>query len=112
MRDHDYSFKEIDNFKSSFKDKLFKHYKPLHKPELIQANKVKFGDVVSFRTRLSKDGKWSSNPYVCFKDGYMSSRNQTFKNSSAQLLAKIGVVEFEDEVWDMIEHLYYYNNHP
>lgn len=100
---------ELENFKKDFKSFIEKNIIYMDKPEPVPANKVIFGDVVSFRSKLVKTKPYSSNPYVCFKNGFMSSRNQSFKNHSSQILYRIGIIDLTQEQVDVFEELSLYN---
>lgn len=110
MKRPKYTIAELESFKKEFKNFIEQNISYLEKPETLPANKVIFGDVVSFKTKLIKEKPFSSNPYVCFKNGYLGSRNQSFQNHSPQILYKIGTIDLTQEQVDIFEELYVYNN--
>jgi hypothetical protein len=100
----------LEEFKSNFKQFVEENIKLLEYPVIIQANKVKMGDVLSFKNTFSHRKMKSRNPYICFEDGYMSSQNQTFKNHSSQELVKYGTIELSDRQIEIFENLLIYHN--
>lgn len=99
----------LEEFKSNFKQFVDSNMRHLESPVIIQANKVKMGDILSYKSAFNPK-MTSRNPYICFEDGYMSSQNQTFKNHSSQELVKYGTIELSDRQIEIFESLLIYHN--
>lgn len=110
MKSIRHTIADIQVFRKNFKNFVSENTTFLNKPESIKANKIIFGDVVSFKSCLIDQKPMSTNPYVCYANGFMCSQNQGFYNYSSQIIFKIGTIDLDEVELDMISSLKTFNN--